>query len=202
MIGKYGHWVMNEACAQWKQWSNEGIAPPRIAVNVSPRQLSQGNLREQVEQVLDQYEMPASALEIELTESCIIEAPAQVIDTINELRKLGTRVALDDFGTGYSSLSALAILPIDTIKLDRSFISDISEDSKNGRIVTAVLSLANALELESVAEGVETDSEQVFLEKNNCHVLQGYLLSRPLEVESATQWLQSHASDNDDYKAA
>jgi len=202
LIGTYGFWVLNEACAQWRQWFNEGIAPPRVAVNVSPLQLSQVNLKEQVEQVLDKYNMPACALEIELTESCIIEAPAQVINTIEELRKLGTRVALDDFGTGYSSLSALAMLPIDTIKLDRSFISDISEDSKNGRIVTAVLSLANALELESIAEGVETESEQSFLKQNNCDVLQGYLLSRPLDVESATKWLASRGAGGGDSKAA
>lgn len=202
LIGTYGFWVLDQACAQWRQWSNEGIAPTRVAVNVSPLQLSQVNLKEQVEQVLERYNMPACALEIELTESCIIEAPTQVINTIEELRKLGTRVALDDFGTGYSSLSALAMLPIDTIKLDRSFISDISEDSKNGRIVSAVLSLANALELESVAEGVETESEQLFLKQNNCDVLQGYLLSRPLDVESATKWLRSRASDKDYNKAA
>ncbi len=202
LIGQYGYWVLDEACAQWKKWSDEGIAPPRVAVNVSPLQLSQVNLREQVEQVLYKYNMPANALEIELTESSIIEAPTEVIDTIEELRTLGVRVALDDFGTGYSSLSALAILPIDTIKLDRSFISDISEESKNGRIVTAVLSLANDLDIESIAEGVETESEQLFLKKGNCDVLQGYLLSRPMDVESTTKWLNSRATTNDANRAA
>ena len=202
LIGKIGLWVLNEACRQWSEWQQAGFAPERIAVNVSRRQLTQADLREQIENALTTYNVPPSALELELTESCMLEAPVQTVELIQSLRKLGVRIALDDFGTGYSSLSSLAILPIDTIKLDRSFVSNVDKIAGNNSIVSAIIQLATELQLETVAEGVETVSEQQVLQDKQCDVLQGYLLSKPLDVADAEQWLTAQLGKPENRKTA
>lgn len=189
LIGAIGHWVIDQACAQWRRWQEMGIEPSRIAINVSQRQLSQVDLTDQILQALARHDIPAFALELEVTESCIMEAPAQVIATIEALRAKGIRVAIDDFGTGYSSLSSLAVLPVDTIKLDRCFATDICNQADNQRIVSAVLYLAREFNLETIAEGVETEAEKQYFKKVSCDVLQGYLLSHPLNSDNATRWL-------------
>ncbi|MBX2838239.1 MAG: EAL domain-containing protein [Gammaproteobacteria bacterium] len=202
LIGTIGHWVLNEACRQWNIWSDAGVAPSRIAVNVSQRQLSQADITDQVSSVVKKYEMPAHVLELEITESCIMEAPMQVVETIQNIRDLNVRIALDDFGTGYSSLASLASLPIDTIKLDRSFVTNVHTLSGNSSIVSAVLSMAQELNLETVAEGVETESEKYYLQEKKCDVLQGYLLSRPMDVDSAQEWLSQQSELGNHRKSA
>ena len=201
-ICSIGYWVLNEACEQWKAWSDAGIAPARVAVNVSQRQLSQIDLKSQVLTTLNKHQMPATALEIELTESCIMEAPLQVVETIQEIRDMGVRIALDDFGTGYSSLASLASLPIDTIKLDRSFVTNVNLLSGNSSIVSAVLSLAQDLNLETVAEGVETEPEKLYLQERHCDILQGYLLSRPMDKLTANEWLSASFGSKPENKVA
>lgn len=189
MIRKLGDWVLMQACCQWREWQDMGIAPRRIAVNVSQRQFALGNLLEAVENALLTYDMDADFLELELTESCMMEAPADVVETLQALRSLGVRIAMDDFGTGYSSLGALTSLPIDTLKIDRSFVSGIEEDSQNSMVVSAILMLARSLNLEIVAEGVEVQAELDYLAKRDCDIVQGYLLGKPLSAASMTELL-------------
>lgn len=189
MIASLGEWVLMQACCQWREWQDQHIAPRRIAVNVSQRQFALGNLTAAVENALLSNDMDADYLELELTESCMMEAPAEVVQTLQTLRSKGVRIAMDDFGTGYSSLGALTSLPIDTLKIDRSFVSGIKEDSQNSMVVSAILMLARSLNLEIVAEGVEVQAELDYLTKRDCDIVQGYLLAKPLTVASMTELL-------------
>jgi EAL domain-containing protein (putative c-di-GMP-specific phosphodiesterase class I) len=189
LIGKLGDWVLMQACTQWRRWCDQGIAPVRLAVNVSLRQFALGNLMTAVQQALEHNRMQPEFLELELTESCMMEAPAGVVDTLCQLRSMGVRIAMDDFGTGYSSLGALTSLPIDALKIDRSFVSGIEADSQNSKVVSAILMLARSLDLEIVAEGVEVQAELDYLSARECDVVQGYLLGKPLPANSMTELL-------------
>ena len=198
LIGPIGEWIFREACRQWSEWHHMGIAPPRLAVNVSHRQFKLSKLQDVVSNALATHRMLPEALEIEITESCMMEAPTSVIGTLNKLRDQGVRIAMDDFGTGYSSLGALTTLPIDTLKIDRSFITGVKTGNANEKIVAAILLLAQGLNLEVIAEGVETQSEFQYLCDNNCDVVQGYLFSRPLDAANMTQLLEvEYGSSND-----
>lgn len=191
LIGKLGEWVLMQACAQWREWQDSGIAPQRIAVNISQRQFSLGNLQNAVDNALRASRMQAEFLELELTESCMMKAPAHVVTVLQSLRESGVRIAMDDFGTGYSSLGALTSLPIDTLKIDRSFVSGIEQDAQNSAVVSAILMLARTLNLEIVAEGVEVQAELDYLAEHECDVVQGYLLARPLPAQNMTELLQT-----------
>ncbi len=193
LISAIGDWVINEACRQWTEWNELGIAPDRIAVNVSQRQFSLSDVAITIEDTLKKYVMPPSALEVEITESCIMDASSNVIESLKYIRQLGVHVAMDDFGTGHSSLGALTHLPIDTLKVDRCFVSGIEEGTANDAIIAAVLMLAASLDLTVVAEGVETVEELQRLQWHRCDVGQGYLLARPLWAQDATQLLESRA---------
>ncbi|ASJ73576.1 putative bifunctional diguanylate cyclase/phosphodiesterase [Granulosicoccus antarcticus] len=193
LIGEIGTWVLDEACRQWKEWQTSGIALDQIAVNVSARQFAHGNIPQIVDELLQRYDMPASALELELTESCLIEAPQEMFNTLSELRARGIAIAMDDFGTGYSSLSTIATMPVDTLKIDRSFITNLTIGSPNEKIVTAILMLANSLEMQVVAEGVEQKGELDFLRSKQCHIAQGYYMARPLCVQGMTALLRERA---------
>ena len=189
LIGSLGRRVLVDACAQWRRWREAGLGSLRVAVNVSPRQFALGDVHAEVVEVLAATDMPPALLEVEVTESCMIEAPQEVTATLQRLRELGVRVAMDDFGTGHSSLGALLELPIDTLKIDRSFISGLAPDEPKGAIVRTVLTLARTLGLEAVGEGVETEEELAFLRESGCHLAQGYLMSRPLPAEEVTALL-------------
>lgn len=197
LIGDIGEWVLNEACRQWREWDDEGIAPPRIAVNVSQRQFNGANIAATVQRTLATHRLAAGTLELELTESCMMEAQSNVLEALARLRTQGVRVAMDDFGTGYSSLAALTQLPIDTLKIDRSFVTGLQADSPNEKVVSAILSLARGLELEIVAEGVETGDELAFLREHACDIVQGYLFSKPLPVLAMTALLVSEHTVRD-----
>lgn len=194
LIGEIGTWVLNEACRQWKEWQTSGIAMNQIAVNVSARQFAFGDIPQIVNEVLQRYDMPASALELELTESCIIEAPAEMFNTLSDLRACGIAIAMDDFGTGYSSLSTIATMPVDTLKIDRSFITNLTIGSPNEKIVSAILMLADSLKMQVVAEGVEQESELDFLRSKHCDTAQGYYMARPLNVQDMTALLRERAN--------
>lgn len=193
LIVDIGNWVINEACRQWTQWNEAGLAPERIAVNVSQRQFSLSDVAKTVEEALTTHAIPPSALEIEITESCMMDASSNVIESLEYIRRLGVHVAMDDFGTGHSSLGALTQLPIDTLKVDRCFVSGLEQGSANDTIVAAVLMLADTLDLTVVAEGVETTEELERLQWHRCDVGQGYLLARPLWEADATAMLQARA---------
>lgn len=193
LIGEIGTWVLNEACRQWKEWQTSGIAMEQIAVNVSARQFAFGDIRQIVDDALQRYGMPASALELELTESCLIEAPAEMFNTLSDLRACGIAIAMDDFGTGYSSLSTIATMPVDTLKIDRSFITNLTVGTPNEKIVSAILMLADSLKMQVVAEGVEQESELDFLRSKQCQTAQGYYMARPLSVQDMTALLHKRA---------
>jgi EAL domain-containing protein (putative c-di-GMP-specific phosphodiesterase class I) len=183
--------VLKKACTQAKAWQREGHRVS-VAVNISPRQLHHVDLVRHVVEALDGAGLEASLLELEITESSAMQNPEATIQTLNALKSLGVRVSIDDFGMGYSSLSQLQRLPIDTLKIDRSFVRDISTDPGDAAIATAVITLAHSLKLKVVAEGVETQEQLAFLAAHNCDRVQGFLLSVPVADDRCAELLASH----------
>ncbi len=189
MIGVLGTWVLDEACRQWACWREQGFEVPRVAVNVSQKQFGHGYLPDIVVSTLDKYDMPPQALELEITESCMMDVKSDVLHMLNVIRDSGVRISMDDFGTGYSSLGSLNSLPIDILKIDRSFVTGVKLGEPNEKIVSAIVSLAHNLGLEIVAEGVETLSDYKYLLDRECEICQGYWFSRPLTVEQVGEML-------------
>lgn len=181
--------VMRSACFQTRKWQLQGLSGLRIAVNVSARQFQQKDFIDKVIHTLGESELDPSCLELELTETSIMENPESATKLLTEVRQLGVRVAVDDFGVGYSSLSYLKRLPIDTLKLDRSFVHGVTTDPDDAALVMAVVSLAHNLRLRVVAEGVETSEQLNFLKLLRCDEGQGYLFSKPQPVEVIEQIL-------------
>ncbi|WP_371324921.1 EAL domain-containing protein [Dechloromonas sp. ZY10] len=179
MIEPLGSWVLAEACRQLAEWQQAGCPSLRMAVNLSAFQLRSGKLIEEVGQLLAQYRIASGHLELEVTESVAMANPERAIGLLLELRNLGVELAIDDFGTGYSSLAYLKLLPIDTLKLDRTFVKDIESDGNDAAISAATIALAHNLGLKVIAEGVETIGQEVFLLAHACDILQGYRYSRP-----------------------
>lgn len=187
LIMPIGEWVLNAACQQAKQWQDQGFNNANIAVNLSNRQFAQENVLETVTKALDRCGLDPAHLELEITESCIMENPEEAIVVLRQLNDMGVRISIDDFGTGYSSLSYLKRFPLDTLKIDRSFVNDITEDPDSAVIVEAILAMAHSLRLNVVAEGVETREQMAFLEAHDCDIIQGYLLSKPLPAADVTE---------------
>jgi diguanylate cyclase (GGDEF)-like protein len=175
-IGAIGEWVLREACTEALRW------PPalRVSVNVCARQLTQPDFTATVREILEETEFPPGRLEIEITESTLMSDPARAIATLGELQELGIQIAMDDFGTGYSSLGQLKRLPLQRLKIDKSFVQDVPDDPNEVVIVEAILGLARQLKRSVVAEGVETKSQLDFLRKRGCDEAQGYLIAKPV----------------------
>ena len=184
-----GDWVLQAACAQAVAWDKLGYEPIRMSVNVSVSQLHTGNLVERVKWILKTTGLPASRLELEITESGLMDNVEESARVLKELKALGLYIAIDDFGTGYSSLSYLSRLPIDRLKIDQSFIARMITDKNDREIVQAVLSLARVLKLDVIAEGVETAEQLAFLVADGCPQAQGYLVSRPVQPEKMNTFL-------------
>jgi diguanylate cyclase (GGDEF)-like protein/PAS domain S-box-containing protein len=184
-----GQWVLEEACRQMRQWQTQCAEPLPLAisVNLSGKQLTQGNLIEQIFRTLRQTEMEPHHLKLEITESVVMENIEAATGMLEQLRALGMHLSIDDFGTGYSSLSYLHRLPIDTLKIDRSFVIRMTENQENAEIVRTILMLAKNLGLDVVAEGVETQEQVEHLQRLECQFGQGYLFAKPLEAEAAGQ---------------
>lgn len=191
VIGEIGLWVLDEACAQMARWQAQGLAVPRVAVNLSAQQLRNDALVDAVAAALRRHGLQAQQLELELTESMIMEQPELARRVLEGLRMLGVQVAVDDFGTGYSSLAYLKLLELDRLKIDQSFVRDIGTDPNDEAITRAVIALANSLGLETVAEGVEHDSQVDFLRAEGCDAAQGYHFGRPLPAEEVVAVLSS-----------
>lgn len=181
LIAAMGEWVLRQACLHLVAWGQAGYALS-IAVNLSARQFLQGNIARSVAKILQETGANPQCLELEITESMIMRNPDEAIEMMHALNGLGVKLAIDDFGTGYSSLSTLKRFPIDTLKVDRSFIQNIPNDSQDMAITEAVVQMAKSLKLAVVAEGVETEEQQVFLSELGCDYLQGYLISPPVAV--------------------
>jgi diguanylate cyclase (GGDEF)-like protein len=190
LIAPIGEWVLRTACAQNKSWQQAGYAPLCVAVNLSVRQFKQANLVQTVERVIRETGLDPRYLELELTESIFMQNAKATIQTLRELKEMGVKLSIDDFGTGYSSLSYLQRFPIDALKIDQSFVRDITTDPSDAAIGQAIISMAHSLRLKVVAEGVETEEQLAFLQRDRCDQMQGYYFSRPLPVEAFTQLLQ------------
>jgi EAL domain-containing protein (putative c-di-GMP-specific phosphodiesterase class I) len=180
LIMAIGEWVLKTACAQMKRWHDAGHTTLRVSVNLSPRQFQYGDLPAIVAGVLAETRLPASALDLEITESTAMHNAAQSLITMMALKDMGVRISIDDFGTGYSSLSYLKRFPIDTLKIDQEFVRDVTEDANDRAIIAAVVSMARALKLRVIAEGVETQEQLAFLKGESCAEMQGFLHSRPV----------------------
>ncbi len=180
LILEVGEWVIARACRQWRLWREQGLPPLRIAVNLSPRQFQQRNLAERIRYLIDQPDFQPECLELEITESMVMQNVDRAIAMLEELRSLGVHLAIDDFGTGYSSLAVLKRFPVDCLKVDRSFVRDIPDDADDMAITRSVIALAHSMGLSVVAEGVETEAQRSFLVDSGCDEMQGFLFSRPL----------------------
>ena len=187
LIIPIGEWVLRTACRQNKLWQDKGYNPVRISVNISPLQLRRWNFIDLVQEVLEEVELDPSYLELEITESSLMESLEENIKVLDRLKQAGVRIALDDFGTGYSSLNYLQRLPINNVKIDRSFVQDITNDRDKRYIAEVIIALAHRMNLMVTAEGVETEEQLNMLTSKNCDIIQGYLFSQPLpskEIES------------------
>lgn len=190
MIIPVGKWIIAAACRQIAQWQRSDIGPVQVSVNVSARQFNEGGLWADVISALTDNDVAADLLELELTESSLMINTERTIVSLQKLRGLGIKVSIDDFGTGYSSLSYLRRFQIDTLKIDISFIREVTVNSEDAAIVLAIIHLAHSLKLDVIAEGVETVEQMDFLQSNHCDQIQGYLFSRPLGLHAIEQLLR------------
>ena len=191
LIVPIGDWALREACRQNKAWQETGLPPMAICVNVSARQFMERNWVGRVADALRESGLEARYLELELTESLIMQDAEQAVETMKELQILGVQLSIDDFGTGYSSLSALKRFPVGRLKIDKSFIDDLPDDENDRAVASAVISLGQKLNLRVIAEGVETEAQAAFLRENNCDEMQGYFFSKPLPAAGIEELIRT-----------
>ncbi len=189
LIVPIGAWVIDQACAQIAAWRDAGLPAFGVSINLSARQLGDAGLVGTVRAALQRHGVPAGQLELELTESVVMEKSGAHLGRIHALRELGVAIAIDDFGTGYSSLAYLSRLPCDRLKIDRSFVHELLGDGNARAIVRAIIGLGRTLGLTVVAEGVEREAEAVQLRQAGCHELQGFLYGRPMPADAVSEWL-------------
>ena len=188
LIRDVGAWVMKEVFAQARKWDESGFVLPRIALNLSLQQFDRGDLRSDVQALLQEAGIDPRRIELEITESAVMRDPAHSIAILNGFRSMGIHIAIDDFGTGYSSLAYLKRLPLTRLKIDYSFVRDIPKNSNDEAIVRAIIALAHNLGLEVIAEGVETREQADFLKREGCAEAQGYRYSRPVPAARLPQY--------------
>ena len=193
LITEIGDWCLMQALQQTKKWNEKLVNGNRvnIAVNVSSLQFKQNKFAEHIINLVTSSGLPPELLELEITETAIMENPKQTIEDLHKLRAAGIRISMDDFGTGYSSLAQLKQLPIDVLKIDKSFIDEINQNESGNAIVKSIIDLAHSLNISVVAEGVETQDQFTFLKKSDCDVVQGYYFSKPLDVPNSSAYLRS-----------
>lgn len=196
LIIPLGQWVLRQACEQMQRWVNSGWPPLVMAVNCSSVQFTKSNVIEDINNAISLSGLDPKYLEIELTESLLLQDGEKGIQIIKDMKALGIQVAIDDFGTGFSSLSYLKRLPVDKLKIDKSFVDDLATDSGDAAIVTAIITLSHNLKLKVVAEGVETQEQYDMLRGFKCNEAQGYLISRPLDIAELEEWMDSYHAGN------
>lgn len=180
LMVKLGKWVLRAACKEVKSLEQQGMQDLRLAVNLSTRQFRDPHLIETIQNILEESNFKAVNLELEITETTLMEQIDHAVELLDQIKALGISVTIDDFGTGYSSLNYLKRLPIDTLKIDKAFISEIPFDKDDMEISAAVIAMAHKMGIQVVAEGVSTKAHWDFLEQNNCDIAQGYLLGKPM----------------------
>jgi EAL domain-containing protein (putative c-di-GMP-specific phosphodiesterase class I) len=191
LIGPIGEWVLREACRQLKWWHDNGYPDLQIAVNLSAHQFYQPNFLDTLRQILNETELPASALELEITESTLMQRSKDNIEALEQLSAMGIKLSVDDFGTGYSSLAYLQRFPVHALKIDQSFVCGIGENSNDTALVTAIIAMAKSLNLKVMAEGVETAHQAKFLQSHGCPVAQGFYYSKAVPAQAFSDLLKS-----------
>jgi EAL domain-containing protein (putative c-di-GMP-specific phosphodiesterase class I) len=189
MIIAAGEWVLRTACEQVVAWQRAGIAAVPVAVNLSGRQFMQRGLADSIRRILEETGMPPSMLDLEITETTLMQSGGQTIEVLEQIDGMGVGLSIDDFGTGYSSLAYLKRFPVHKIKVDRAFVRELEVSAEDRAIVAAVMALANSLQLEVVAEGVETEAQLGLLRQQGCELAQGFLFSRALPAAEVEQLL-------------
>jgi len=180
LISKVGQWVIDRVCSQIAQWQSAGLGGVEVAVNVSALQICEGDLVDDIERSLKAHQLDPQLLEVELTEGSLMENTPHTVASLLTLRDIGVKISIDDFGTGYSSLAYLSRFPIDKLKIDIAFIREVTFSPQDAAIARTIIELAHSLDLQVIAEGVETREQLEFLTRNGCDQVQGYLFCRPL----------------------
>ncbi|HJU91817.1 MAG TPA: EAL domain-containing protein [Pyrinomonadaceae bacterium] len=191
LIVPIGEWVLHTACLQGRRWRDEGFAPIQIAVNISGRQFHEQDLSQTIARIVEETGFPARNLELELTESSVMQDAEFASGVLSLLKSMGIKISIDDFGTGFSSLVSLKRLPIDALKIDRTFVRDATSDTDDAALVRAIITLAHNLRLKVIAEGVETEDQLRFLQLLRCDEIQGFLFSKPLPAEALVSKLST-----------
>ena len=190
-IRKIDLWVLDQACRQLARWHQAGLALPRLSVNLSALEFRSEQLASTIDQTLRRHGIPADRLEIEITETTLMEAPDQAAAVLNKLHQLGVYLSMDDFGTGYSNMAQLLALPLDQLKVDQSLLANLEKSSQKQSVLRAIIALASALGMELIAEGIEVPAQLKFLQREGCPMGQGYLLGRPMSADQAETLLRS-----------
>jgi EAL domain-containing protein (putative c-di-GMP-specific phosphodiesterase class I) len=194
LIVPIGRWVLRTACAQNVAWQREGLPAICVAVNLSARQFADEGLTADIVAALKDSGMKPELLELELTESMVMQNVERAAKLLTAIKQMGVRIAIDDFGVGYSSLAQIKRFPIDTLKVDRSFIHDLTENAEDRAITEAIITMGRTLSLTVVAEGVETQEQQTFLADHACDAMQGFYFSKPIDPEQFAIFLRKHVA--------
>jgi EAL domain-containing protein (putative c-di-GMP-specific phosphodiesterase class I) len=181
---RMGEFVMDRACWQFSEWRRAGVSPPYICVNVAKVQLMSSGFSRSVQRILEKYEMQAGDLELEISERGVLSGDYDVVTQLHELKNLGIKLSIDDFGTGDSAIAYLKELPVDALKIDRSYVAGLADDGKDAAIASAMVALGQRLDLTVVAEGVETEAQLSVLRELGCDKYQGFLTAKPMEPDT------------------
>jgi EAL domain-containing protein (putative c-di-GMP-specific phosphodiesterase class I) len=198
LIIPMGRWILRQACMDTKMLNDRHGLNLKVAINLSMRQFQQRDLIEMVKEVLEETGIAPTNVELEITESMVMVDQKKALDMMSGLKKLGVMLSIDDFGTGYSSLAYLRRFPVDALKIDRSFVSDLEDDYEDASIVSAICSMSRSLGLLVVAEGVETEGQLQFLRENHCDMAQGYHISRAVPIDAFEEYIQLYLEAEND----
>jgi len=200
LIIEIGEWVLDRVCEDFRYWQRSISSPGRVSVNLSLKQLRQANFSSRISAIMRSYEVSPTSLELEITETTLMENPTRTIKILDELYSLGLHLAIDDFGTGYSSLSALQQFPISTLKIDKSFVEDVAVNADDATIVGTIVHMGRSLEMDVVAEGVETEEQLAFLQSLDCNYVQGLLFGEPMSSDNYLELLLAQLDGTDQYR--